>query len=524
MWKKILNLITLFICALLLISASMVDSIAQGEQATPTTTPIPIMTLPDWIIDPNAQIIVIEAYEEQESGTRHILINTTTADRFVIDLSYVDGVSWIRADDTIYMKLSRQSSSGADNSVGFDEFVDIQTGIVTRLALRDKNAPQEVLASNLNTLDNGAGFTVSMEVSSDIVPIDNRGNYNISTSLHLILTDTNTDTIIRDWSLRNGSIDQFSVQWLNNGEYLGVWYGARTSDGMVGHALIYDTDGRIPIDFRGIREVVWYTGENARILYTENLVSGRWLCWSEIRPSNTDCQQLHQWQIENEATIEAYDWSADGQSVILTYTADDHSRSGLCVLRTDSTQQDVCPLERIANNGRIVSTYLPSSSAIYGIYSYTIIPNSDDTQASLERGLCVMNRETLEAQCLTDDILPLDTVYNRHWWSPSQRYLSFSYTNQDDNGQDGLCIFDSVTGEVTCPIQAKDLMDGYIEIHSWSPDSKYIAIIYTAFGPMSDDKSFSRFGILDIENSIYRDGGFALFDHRLAERWRPPIE
>ncbi len=521
--RKVIVLMGLLIFGLLATITGMPHTIAQDDPPTPTTTPVPNLLLPDWVRDPDTQVLVMFAYEQNGSTALSTFINAATGERFILDWSYGDNVSWIQAVDGVYLRLGRNSSSGADDSEGFTEFIHLQSGELTRLPLRDERAPQDT-RQLVTSVDNGAGLSVRMTVTSDITPPDSTGLSFVTSRLTLTLTDTSAQTLIREWMVSDSRVDQLSVQWFGGGAYLGVWTGRQTANGAVGSAVIYDTDARALIDFSDTRDVRWHQGDQPLLLYTATYPDV-FFCWADIENHENNCQQLTQWQSRNNATIHAYDWSHDGDSIIFAYTDNDSASGGLCIARRNSPRAPTCPIARTVNAERFGASYTAAPSDTYGIYSYGgSVPDMYDTRTPRDRGLCVINRESLQATCLTDDTLPPDTYYSGYRWSPSGRYLAFLYTGQQYTGRDGVCIFDTRDESITCPVSGDDIIEGFIEVYSWSPDSRYLAFIYTGYGPLSDDKSFARFGILDVENGVYRDEGFAYFDYRLSERWRPPIE
>lgn len=516
--------IVLLVCLLALVTGGFASrASAQRPDPTPTTTPAPGIVLPEWLRDPNAEVFVAFAYDNDDTPVRPTFINAGTGERFIIDWPYVDEVGWVQAADGLYMRLIRYGSSGADNSTGFNEYVSIQTGDLTRLPLSDDRAPQDV-SQIMQPLDNGAGLAVSLTVAADIVPASRDDNYTVSTRLNvaLVQSQNGAQTTIGEWSVSRSRVDQFSAQWLAQGAVLGLWAGRQTGQGIIGEITVYDADGQLLMRLSDVNNVRWFQGDEPLILYTQrpSTGGGTTICRGDVAHYRRDCNLLTRWQTENSAEIRDYDWSQDGQSIIFSYKNNDTQSGGLCVYNWEGENAH-CPVEHTVDSGAFAGYYTAEPSDTYGVYSHSRVW---DTNIRRDRGLCVLHRDTLEADCITDDALPPDTYYTEYRWSPSRQYLAFTYTGQEYAGGDGLCIFDTHSATVTCPVSGADLQDRYIEAYSWSPDSRYIAIMYTDFGPLSDDKSYSSIGIVDVENGSYRDEGSAHFEHRLDELWRPPPE
>ena len=528
MRPKHITAIGLLACVLLLFTNNLTHQTSAQDRPnpTPTSTPVRNLLLPDWMRDSDTNVLVTFAYESNDSKARPTFLNVRTGDRFIIDWSYVDKAGWVQAEDGLYIRLSRFRSSGADNSDGFNEFINLQTGDLTRLPLQDDREPQAINQTGESSLDNGEGLKVSWSVTASVNPTGGEGSHVVNTRLHLKLSESQDgeETTLREWPASWSSrVDAFSVRWLGHGAYLGIWTGQQSEDGITGTITVYDTDGTLLMDFNDVSKVRWFQGDELLILYTQTDFVGKTICWAEVARYRRNCRQLVGWERENRAEIQSYDWSKDGQSIIFSYEHTDTESGGLCIYGWEGERAH-CSVDYTVTEGQFRGAYFAEPSDTYGIYSYGNIVDYWDTRLPREGRLCMVHRETFAVDCITDDELPPDTYYRSRRWSPSRRYLAFTYTGQNYAGQDGLCIFDTETAAIACPVSAEDLQNGFIEDFSWSPDSRYIAIMNTAYGPLSDDKTFSRFGIVDVENNSYRDEGFAFYEHRLDELWRPLLE
>ncbi|HEX2621973.1 MAG TPA: hypothetical protein VHL11_17575, partial [Phototrophicaceae bacterium] len=120
---------------------------------TPSTTPLPGLELPDWISDPDTDVVVLFAYDEfdhDDSDEGITFINAVTDERFILKSDYrIHDVGWVKATDGVYIQLKRYQSSGADNSDGFNEYVHLATGKLERFAYGEPGAPLQISTPEL---------------------------------------------------------------------------------------------------------------------------------------------------------------------------------------------------------------------------------------------------------------------------------------------------------------------------------------------------------------------------------------
>lgn len=522
------------VCFTVVLATGMVPVVSGQDAApTPTPTPLPGLELPDWLRDPEAVVYVTFAYEEIDTEDLPTLINVTTGERHVLDLPYVDSVRWLQAADGLYMILQQHSDSRSD---GFDEYVFVQTGELTRFPLHDPQAPQRPDPEPLQPIDNGDGVTVEIVLESSVVrwiPFTRR--YEVINEVRAVLENP-ADGISQEIPVLRTGYDpsaRFSIHWRAGGQYLTIarsiqkyilqpgWQPNPYDTGTAQRIAVYDTGGNRVDYFRTATKVSWYPGEPLQLLYVDlDWNAERGICYAIIGESVAECGFLEQWQQQNNAFVHRFEWSRDGNKIIFLYNHEDERGGGLCLydLQTESI---TCPLEvEITEEGTLGSRYRYFYPNQYGVFSYGNAPSDpEDFNTRRERELCLLDQTSYEIDCIIADLLPEQSDYRTSIMSPSKELLAVAYTVQGYD--DALCIVDLQTGAVSCPISPEDLQYGLVDVFGWSPNSDYVVVVFTSGGPMSDDKTFAHFGFIDVANGTYRDEGHAMYENRLSELWRP---
>lgn len=501
MRPKLIFSIALILLTLILISASITSTVPQTNAfgSTPSTTPVPNFQLLDWVSDPTVNVFIVETYTEEDTyPTRHTLINVDTGERFYIDLSYVDGATWYMIQDQLFLRLHRNRSSGADNSDGFVEFVDISTQQLTRYTLDDPARParQGVLPAESTANENGFSYRDEGE------------------TVVLILPDS-TEIPLENPYIEQGYNDS-RVTW--HRDFLHVRYGSYVDMfTYVSEDVIYNTEGEILMSFEDASPPIWANNNELRILYRSDDAG---ICLFDLDTMQRACNLLTSWETENETQVINATWSPDNNEFLFFYRIPDTPTGGLCRF-TLNTSDANCVWKHTIEYGTFtggIRAWLDDSTVVF---AYLNSVSYFDTRTPRDTGLCVLDFNTNETYCPTDDLLPPDTYYSFNIVSHSLTKTAIVYTGQDYAGQDGLCIHDFETRQTHCPVSTDDLMGQYIEEVGWSPDERHIVVMYGPYGPLSDDKSFTRFGFVDVANDTYRDEGYAYLEHNLIPLWRP---
>lgn len=108
-------------------------------------------------------------------------------------------------------------------------------------------------------------------------------------------------------------------------------------------------------------------------------------------------------------------------------------------------------------------------------------------------------------------------------WSPDGGKISFVYYNSE-KPETGLCYYDLITEDIVCPIMTNDLKlnkQMYARKAYWSPDSKYMALIFDDIG-IADVIGYANIAIVDVENQSFQilEGDYIW---PFSNPWRPPL-
>lgn len=467
---------------------------------TPSTTPMPSLTLPAWINDPDINIYVAEAYEEgaRESSALFTIINVDTGQREVLDYSYIDGANWYQSADTTYLRLWRYSSSGADNSEGFVEFVDIRTGELNRYALDDETRPDR--QEPQPATDNGQ--TVRYEIWQDNqVPFT---------------SESGTLLLENPFAARQHYFA--NVTWHGDFVHVQYWTTDITGYYIYHDDAIYDQQGEILRIFDSQTDIVWANKNPTQFLYLDEKDH---VCRVDLVDNEPDCSLLLAFQIENDAVITGYAWTPDDTEILIFYRNGESETGGLCrfVLATRATS---CIWERSLEYTAFKAEFALWIDDHSLAFMYTNTHGGIwDSRTPRDNGLCILNLDTNDTYCPTDDLFTPDSYLQSYHLSPDHSKIALAYTEQHRGAQDGMCIHDLERQATNCPVDAEDLGDWYIDVVGWSPDGRHVVIVYTGFGPASDDKSFARFGFVDVEAVTFRDEGNAFYESSPSRVWRP---
>jgi WD40 repeat protein len=116
-----------------------------------------------------------------------------------------------------------------------------------------------------------------------------------------------------------------------------------------------------------------------------------------------------------------------------------------------------------------------------------------------------------------------DVITFGYQWSPDGEKISFVYENSD-KPESGLCYYDLVTENIECPIKTNDLKldeQMYARKVYWSPDSKYMVLIFDDIG-MADVIGNANIAIIDVDNQSFQvlEGEYTW---PYSNPWRPTI-
>ncbi|HEX2620708.1 MAG TPA: hypothetical protein VHL11_11180, partial [Phototrophicaceae bacterium] len=211
------------------LTATIRPSFTPLPSPTPTTTALPGLDLPDWLRDPDTDVVVLFTFDDRGYDNGGInFINAVTDERFSLKLPYVHEVRWIETADGVYIDLVHYQVNGTP---GFDEYIDLATGKLTRFAFGDPDKPEALPAADTPpaSADNGAGISYLLSAHTDMIEIDSDnhgGLYQAVTYFDLTLTDVSTGKTISlyDNQRKLSSNQRLGIQWLDNGQYLGVWF------------------------------------------------------------------------------------------------------------------------------------------------------------------------------------------------------------------------------------------------------------------------------------------------------------
>jgi hypothetical protein len=116
-----------------------------------------------------------------------------------------------------------------------------------------------------------------------------------------------------------------------------------------------------------------------------------------------------------------------------------------------------------------------------------------------------------------------DVITFGYQWSPDGEKISFVYGNSE-KPESGLCYYDLALENIVCPIITNDLKldeQMYARKAYWSPDSKYMVLIFDDIG-MADVIGYANIAIIDVDNQSFQilEGEFI---YPFSNPWRPPI-
>lgn len=489
---------------------------------TPTTTPVPALQLPDWMRDPAVEVIALFTYDTLgDAAGGPTFINVNTGERFILELSYVDEIGWVDAPDGVYIRLSRYRSSGADNSDGFTEYVNLDTGELVRVAAGEggalANRPTPLLPVG-NGGDLAYRLTAQAEWIADTI-VDT--TYQMVATGELIVSSIKTGETLYRIGL-SSSVHHVTPQWFGQGQYLGVWMHRDERAGLNDSVIIRAVNGDDPLYFDDMGQVRW-SDQHTLMLYRELYFEDHPICLMNVENyvRETDCEFLSVWEDENHSVIQDYQWSDDGQTILFTYRNEDQPSGGLCVVDAASLDID-CSLQVNVTTGIFSGYYRHQAGNAYGYYRYINLPPEGDfwdTDIPRESGVCLISQDDYTVDCFTDRVLPADTYSNQLLSSPFGDGLAVMYTGREWN--DGVCFANLQTGDVTCPDD--DAIYGYIDTYGWSPNGRFFLVMYGGTSPQSDDKTNMMFGVFDTLNGTYRDEGHATYENSLTGLWRPPL-
>jgi hypothetical protein len=517
----------------------------QGARPTPTmtATALPALDLPDWVRDPDADVIALYTYPEMDDSQNKLtFINVVTDERFAPELPYVDSVGWAKAADEVYLKLNRYQSMGADNSGGFVEYVNLANGKLTRYSYGDPN----ILVNVIKPLDaawtsNGANLSYQLVVQSNWITMGtSHSAYQMESHTDIILKNaaTGSTTSLYGGKLTTSSnIQSLNVQWFDQGQRLAVWRNyvkdeARDAsfangiyEGGGDQVDIFDTNGELLNSYTDLQQVRW-SPQHSRMLYRD-YYDDSIICIRDTESPNwsdKDCDFLEGWQSTNHSRVLNYQWSLDGKAVIFSYVQDDEQGGGLCVAQGTGLRIK-CPIQRKFTNPdhHFFGIYDDQPNATYGLFYYLDGVSSDEyDNTPREKGLCLVNQTDYTVDCITDHLLPSDTYERDTTVSSSGDWLALMYAGQGDTRHEGACMVNLQNATANCSDIPED--DGYIDTVGWSPSSRFFLVINAAYGRGGDDKTFSQFGIFDAETGAYRDEGFALYETNIPSLWRPSLQ
>lgn len=501
--------ILIFLTVILLLSTSQFLGSAYVDAlgGTPSTTPIPSLDLPEWITDPSVNIYIAEAYEEEyaEASARFAFINADTDERYVLDYPYIDGVHWYQSPETLYIRIGRNSSSGADNSEGFVEFVDTQTGQLTRYGLRDAARPDRSPESSTNPPEN--------QEARHRVENDNQV---------YLMTDSGDELL--DYPFDSPEYRFADATW--HGDFLHVFYWEYAQFfEVIGEDVIYDADGEIVMTFEDASNLKWANDDQPVLLYRLTKDNDTSLCHFDLRTDAPDCDFLDKWRLENNAIIKTYTWFEDNSEFLFFYNIDDSEQGGVC--RYDmASQEATCLWEHSLELGPFtgaVREWLDQHTLIFAFSNQ--LEDIWDSQTIRDRGMCILNLEDNTVHCPTDEQLFPSNTYLRHILvSPSKSYIALAYTGQGNEPYDGICIHIMASAENVCPMSPNDNQRQLIDRLGWSPDERYLVVISTPGGPFSDDKSLATFGFVSLDTFNYQHKGYAFYENFPADLWRPNLD
>jgi hypothetical protein len=444
-------------------------------------------------------------------------------------------VKWIHAADGVYLQLQRYQSSGADNSDGFYEYINLASGKLTRYGFDEPGQPTSVIPPKvLPKQDNGANVSYQLTAQTEWTTEDSTQNtiYQTKTWGDIILSDAITGRTLSLYPDRFliSDRDYVGSTWFDEGRFLGVWFHYYQSEQSPSddpyyfdpgdHVDVFDTNGNLVQTFDGVSQVRW-SNQHEKMLYRDYYDYSNVCVVDTQNISDQECDPLKEWQSTHHSEIQDYQWSLDGKKIIFTYTRDDQKAGGLCI--ADATSFDVeCPITKEITDGNFYGVYSYWPDNVYGFFNYNKSVSEDNSGVTPESGLCLLNQQTYAVDCVSDRVLPENTFVSRESLSPSHHLLAMLYTGLTLEYRDGICPIDLQTGAVVCS-NVTDINDGLIDTYGWSPDSRFFIANY-GYGPGSDDKTYSRFGIYDTVTGVYRDEGYAMFENSYDALWRPSLK
>ncbi len=526
-FKLILSMASFMLLIIILGSSSTITPAYTQDKPTPTpsTTPVAEIILPDWVHDPTANILILETYEEIDTNAVFTLINIDTAETFAINLPYIDGVRWLQAEDGLYLKLQRFHSSGADNSDGFNEFVNAQTNQVMRYPLGDVKAPTEQIPTQFSQ-DNGAGLSFELTTEPSIINL-NATQFRAEITLKLILHNPAEDihSTIRTFRRDTEAID---VQWVGGGQYLGVTNSYYEDGQLMTRVNTYDAQGNWDSASPrwaqgGLSTIAWSPGERPYFLYNSPGEDSK-LCLAEAWERRENCDWFPNWELINKAEIKQYTWSADGSRIIIVYRNEDEVSGGLCLFEL-ATGDVECPIQKEITEGYFGSSYLYTAPNQYGVFRFAnYLSDPYQRPETRQSGICYLDQTTYETDCLAEDVIPPDSYYRALVPSSNGQTMILIYQNYVTNRYDeGLCIMDMNSLDVSCPVTPEDLTGLYISRYTWSPDNRYFVFLYNGAGPYGDDMTYTQYGVVDTQTGVYRYGSYAYWEYDFENLWRPEL-
>lgn len=529
LWKfKLIWSMATLILLIIIMGSSLTTTPAYTQDKptpTPSTTPVAEIILPDWVHDPTANILVLETYEDIYTKAVFTLINIDTDETFAIDYPYVDGVRWLQAEDGLYLNLQRNRSSGADNSDGFNEYIDIQTNQVTRYPYGDIQALSEQIPTQLSQ-DNGADLSFELITESNITTL-NANQFRAEIKLKLIFHNSR-ENIHRVIHTFGRDTEDITVQWVGGDQYLGVTNSYYQDGELMTRVNTYDAQGNWDSASPrwaqgGLSTIAWSPGERPYFLYYSQGEDSE-LCLAEAWVRRVNCDWFANWELTNDTEIRQYTWSADGSRIIVVYRNKDEVRGGLCLFEL-ATGAVECPIEKEITEGYFRSSYIYTAPNQYGVFYFTnYLSNPYQRTETRQSGICYLDQSTYEADCLAEDVIPPDSYYRGVVSSPDGQNIILIYQNcVTPRYDEGLCVLDTNTLNVTCPVSPEDLAGLYISRYTWSPDNRYFVFLFNGAGPTGDDMSYTQYGIVDTKNGTYRYGSYAFWEHNFAVLWRPEL-
>lgn len=526
-------------CAALIFLSGLMTVITNAQAPEATDTPVTAIThfdLPDWLRAADATVAVLLTYDGADTDTLVTFINAATDERFMLDLpfGYVDDMAWVKTSDGVYLRITHRERNGEENS---DDFINIATGevvssvgeIVTQTPVN--TTPPPALAAT----DNGAGISYQVVSESEWVPLDQtQTRYGLRSRSDIVLTNAATGESI---SLYNGYLPAstyLNIQWFDEGQRLAVWFdtvdsadeeAAPSFYGYYPESAYFDFDGRDKVqvfDTQGealfsldsVKDLRWSL-HNTWIMYRARYYyDGDSLCITDLlSPDESNCDFFDTWQSQYRRRVQDYQWSLDGQKIILSYVGYDDRQGGLCIIDV-ATLSSECPLEKQVTDGVFTGIYHEQANTAYGFFTYNNGRTLDESFPP-DSQFCVVNQQDYSADCVN---LPARAYYNWMSTAPSGHMLAMVY--RFERGPDGACIVNLQSGQAVCPDIATTNFS--IDTFGWSPDSRFFLAMYGS-GPGGDDKTFMGFSIFDAETGTYRDEGYALYERNIERLWRPTL-